>query len=896
MTFVSRLVCLILMFSSLTTTRSYKKKVYNIGGIFTDESQALGFRIATYRMNDIYPHSGIELETVTYQISPFNSLEAYKSTCDLLGQKIVGLFGPSSYFSSTFVQSVCDAKEIPHIETHMDYHMRRNESLVNLHPQPRALSMLFRDLVEAYGWRRVVVLYEDEESLLTVEFLMQLNEIKNINENKGKQVLLKQLETTDSGNYRTSLLEVKALGETNYVLVCSLNILEEVLKQLQQVGMMTDHYNYLITNLDTQTVDLSPFQYAGTNITAIRMLNPDSKEVTQITENIQKMSALPFSGFPILLQAWKTKLDTALIIDAVQLFYETIYELTKDKKKIIRGVSLSCSNQSNWNEGYTITNLMKSRTFEGLSGTVKFDGEGFRTDFKIDLLELTLGGLIKVGEWNSSRRSLSFHRPDRKNPNEEENPFNRTFKVLISINPPYQMLKDSTTQLLGNERYEGYGIDLIEELSKILGFNYTFELQADGKYGILNKVTGKWDGMMGEIIDGRADLAITDLTITSERESAVDFSEPFMNLGITILYKKPEPVPPSLFMFISPFSFRVWTMLGVSYLIVSISIFIMGRLSPSEWQNPYPCVEEPEFLINQFSIRNSFWFTIGALMQQGSELAAISSSTRAASGFWFFFVLTMVSSYTANLAAFLTVTTLVTPFNNIDELAQQTEIQFGAKKGGATANYFRDSNLTKYKKIWSYMARNSELMMTDNDDAVKKVESENYAFLMESTTIEYVIERHCTLARVGPPLDDKGYGIAMKRQSPYRNDISTAILQLKERGVLTGLKIKWWKEKRGGGKCTSKEENSEATPLDLQNVGGVFLVLFVGSIMATIGSMIELTLYIYRKSKRDNISFKAEFKKEMRFFIQFKQNTREVNILPNENTSNKNLINAATYI
>uniref|UniRef100_A0A6P7GIM5 Glutamate receptor ionotropic, kainate 3-like isoform X2 n=1 Tax=Diabrotica virgifera virgifera TaxID=50390 RepID=A0A6P7GIM5_DIAVI len=828
MTFVSRLVCLILMFSSLTTTRSYKKKVYNIGGIFTDESQALGFRIATYRMNDIYPHSGIELETVTYQISPFNSLEAYKSTCDLLGQKIVGLFGPSSYFSSTIVQSVCDAKEIPHIETHMDYHMRRNESLVNLHPQPRALSMLFRDLVEAYGWRRVVVLYEDEESLLTVEFLMQLNEIKNINENKGKQVLLKQLETTDSGNYRTSLLEVKALGETNYVLVCSLNILEEVLKQLQQVGMMTDHYNYLITNLDTQTVDLSPFQYAGTNITAIRMLNPDSKEVTQITENIQKMSALPFSGFPILLQAWKTKLDTALIIDAVQLFHETIYELTKDKKKIIRGVSLSCSNQSNWNEGYTITNLMKS--------------------------------------------------------------------VALLQNPPYQMLKDSTTQLLGNERYEGYGIDLIEELSKILGFNYTFELQADGKYGVLNKVTGKWDGMMGEIIDGRADLAITDLTITSERESAVDFSEPFMNLGITILYKKPEPVPPSLFMFISPFSFRVWTMLGVSYLIVSISIFIMGRLSPSEWQNPYPCVEEPEFLINQFSIRNSFWFTIGALMQQGSELAAISSSTRAASGFWFFFVLTMVSSYTANLAAFLTVTTLVTPFNNIDELAQQTEIQFGAKKGGATANYFRDSNLTKYKKIWSYMARNSELMMTDNDDAVKKVESENYAFLMESTTIEYVIERHCTLARVGPPLDDKGYGIAMKRQSPYRNDISTAILQLKERGVLTGLKIKWWKEKRGGGKCTSKEENSEATPLDLQNVGGVFLVLFVGSIMATIGSMIELTLYIYRKSKRDNISFKAEFKKEMRFFIQFKQNTREVNILPNENTSNKNLINAATYI
>lgn len=62
-------------------------------------------------------------------------------------------------------------------------------------------------------------------------------------------------------------------------------------------------------------------------------------------------------------------------------------------------------------------------------------------------------------------------------------------------------------------------------------------------------------------------------------------------------------------------------MLVVAYFLVSLAFFIMGRLSPSEWTNPYPCVEEPEYLINQFSIRNCLWFTIGALMQQGSDLA-----------------------------------------------------------------------------------------------------------------------------------------------------------------------------------------------------------------------------------------------------------------------------------
>lgn len=66
-------------------------------------------------------------------------------------------------------------------------------------------------------------------------------------------------------------------------------------------------------------------------------------------------------------------------------------------------------------------------------------------------------------------------------------------------------------------------------------------------------------------------------------------------------------------------------------------------------------------------------------------------STRMAAGVWWFFTLIMVSSYTANLAAFLTVETLVAPFKDVEGLAEQNEIRYGAKKGGATANFFRVS-------------------------------------------------------------------------------------------------------------------------------------------------------------------------------------------------------------
>lgn len=64
------------------------------------------------------------------------------------------------------------------------------------------------------------------------------------------------------------------------------------------------------------------------------------------------------------------------------------------------------------------------------------------------------------------------------------------------------MLKDSAQKLTGNDRFEGFGIELIHELSLMLGFNYTFRLQDDGVYGSLDKDTGKWNGMVNELLEG----------------------------------------------------------------------------------------------------------------------------------------------------------------------------------------------------------------------------------------------------------------------------------------------------------------------------------------------------------------------------------------------------------
>ena len=65
--------------------------------------------------------------------------------------------------------------------------------------------------------------------------------------------------------------------------------------------------------------------------------------------------------------------------------------------------------------------------------------------------------------------------------------------------------------------------------------------------------------------------------------------------------------------------------------------------------------------------------------------------------------------------------------------------------------------------MWVFMDSDEKNFVTSNAAGVERVHKENgkYAFLMESTTVEYIVERQCELTQIGSLLDSKGYGIAL---------------------------------------------------------------------------------------------------------------------------------------
>ncbi|NXW94617.1 GRIK1 protein, partial [Alopecoenas beccarii] len=830
------------------------------GGIFeTVENEPvnieeLAFKFAVTNINrnrTLMPNT-----TLTYdiqRINLFDSFEASRRACDQLALGVAALFGPSHSSSVSAVQSICNALEVPHIQTRWKHPTVDNKDAfyINLYPDYAAISRAVLDLVLYYNWKIVTVVYEDSTGLIRLQELIKAPSRYNI------KIKIRQL---PSGNKdaRPLLKEMKKGKEFYVIFDCSHETAAEILKQILSMGMMTEYYHYFFTTLDLFALDLEPYRYSGVNMTGFRLLNIENPQVSSIIEkwSMERLQAPPKPETGLLDGMMTT--EAALMYDAVYMV-----AVASQRASQMTVSSLQCHRHKPWRFGPRFMNLIKeaSARWDGLTGRITFNKtDGLRKDFDLDIISLKEEGTEKaagevsnhlykvwkkIGVWNSySGLNMTDSNKDRST-NITDSLANRTLIVTTILEDPYVMYKKSDKPLYGNDRFEGYCLDLLKELSNILGFIYEVKLVSDGKYGAQND-KGEWNGMVKELIDHKADLAVAPLTITYVREKVIDFSKPFMTLGISILYRKPNGTNPGVFSFLNPLSPDIWMYVLLACLGVSCVLFVIARFTPYEWYNPHPCNPDSDVVENNFTLLNSFWFGVGALMQQGSELMPKALSTRIVGGIWWFFTLIIISSYTANLAAFLTVERMESPIDSADDLAKQTKIEYGAVRDGSTMTFFKKSKISTYEKMWAFMSsRQQTALVKNNDEGIQRVLTTDYALLMESTSIEYVTQRNCNLTQIGGLIDSKGYGVGTPIGSPYRDKITIAILQLQEEGKLHMMKEKWW---RGNG-CP-EEDSKEASALGVENIGGIFIVLAAGLVLSVFVAIGE---FIYKSRKNSDI-------------------------------------------
>ncbi|GAB6033669.1 hypothetical protein CHUAL_013728 [Chamberlinius hualienensis] len=780
--------------------------------------------------------SDVRLVAHIKEVPPGNSFQVSKQACLLMKNRVAAIFGPQNRDSWMHVQSMCNYMEILHFDTRWNYNWEPiTHNAINVYPYGPLLGKVYSSLIKLFKWQSFAVIYQDNEGLIKLNDLFQ---------SQGKIALnIMMVKLPIEEQYHETLIKILEKGHNNIVIECHIDVIFKVLEQAQQIGMMTARHHYLITNLDLHTIDLQSFGYSGTTITSVRLVNSSRYEVKSTLELMEKTRRKPEN--PLLSDKHKNvaqmETEVALIFDAVDILAKGIKLLGKSSlgRPVLPTKEtqfFDCESMGKWKQGDTLFNYLNTLTpFTGFSGTIGLS-KGYRKHFELDIMELrsreAKWTLMPIGTWISSSNELNISSAWEYDTDDSiiirnDTLKNKNVNISILLAKPYIMHKISSKSLKSNDQYEGYCIDLLNEIAKDLKFKY-----------ILHEVKG---GNYSELIESlknkTADLALGDITITLDRQAVVDFTTPFMNLGISILFRKPTKAGSNLLSFLSPFSRNVLILMGVTYLGVSAILFIIARLTPFEWDNPYPCIQEPEEIINSYTWRNSLWFTIGSLMQQGSDIAPKASSTRTLAAIWWFFTLIMVSSYTANLTAFLTVENLVTPIKDVKDLVAQNKIKYGCLMSGSTKSFFNKTQVVLYQQVFNNMQNDPSVYVNSNEEGEKRVVNSDYAYFMESTSSEYAVERNCNLTQIGGLLDAKGYGIAMQKNSSYRNELSQSVLRLQENGVLANLKIKWWKQKRGGGQCKPEEPDIKALGLD--NVGGVFLVLVGGAFLALIVAVAE---------------------------------------------------------
>ncbi|XP_077089376.1 glutamate receptor 1b isoform X2 [Siphateles boraxobius] len=847
----------------------------NIGGLFpTDSHEYDVFRFALSQHNDVP-----KLVPQVDMVDTGSSFAMTYAFCSQFSKGVYAIIGLYDRKTMNMLMSFCGALHVCFVTPSFPIDTN-NQFVIQLRPE---LQDALIALVEHYKWTKFVYMYSSDSGLTV------LQKILDTASEKTWQVTSINFDTLTEAAFLKTIQDLENKKEYKIILDCELERLNSILNLIATQKKNMKNYHYILANLGFLDLNLTEFRKGGANVTGFQLMNYTNPSVSRTIQDW-----LVFDSKDLKSPKRRLKYTGALTYDGVTVMATAFQNLRKQRIDISRrGNAGEClaNPPAPWGQGIDIQRALQQVQFEGLTGHVQFNDKGHRTNFTVSVMEFGPNGPKKVGYWNQHEKYVNTATYSNVL-NETFGLQNRTYVVTTILESPYVMLKKNHEQLVGNDKYEGYCVELAAEIAKHVGYSYRLELVGDGKYGARDAETLMWNGMVGELVYGKADVAVAPLTITLVREEVIDFSKPFMSLGISIMIKKPTKSKPGVFSFLDPLAYEIWMCIVFAYIGVSVVLFLVSRFSPYEWhaddeedgmeqqnqnQNQPPSPEanqspnqhgqnqnqreekqekQPEHN-NEFGIFNSLWFSLGAFMQQGCDISPRSLSGRIVGGVWWFFTLIIISSYTANLAAFLTVERMVSPIESAEDLAKQTEIAYGTLDGGSTKEFFRvrekRSKIAVFEKMWSYMksAEPSVFVKTTDDGVVRVRKSKGkYAYLLESTMNEYIEQRKpCDTMKVGGNLDSKGYGVATPKGSALRNPVNLAVLKLNEQGLLDKLKNKWWYDKGecGSGGGDSKDKTSA---LSLSNVAGVFYILIGGLGLAMLVALVEFCYKSRIESRR----------------------------------------------
>ncbi|CAF3876963.1 unnamed protein product [Rotaria sordida] len=591
-------------------------------------------------------------DTVDFDSS---NIDTWSSLCNQLSNGIMSIIGHVEHSDFEWLSSFCSTYQVPFIGLD-NYDYRKTNYYISLMPDilPALVSLIRR-----YRIKQLVYLYDDTNGahrlkqligMQTKTTLQNLNIISRYLGNPDDSYdLLQNIEFMTNSLLRTTssstTTNTNQTIQGRYVVLDfhSFDTYSRIMEKIKHRGMTTADYHYILLTLNAKQLDMTYFRYGGVNVTFFSLPSyehfNDNYTLLLYNNYINSIKNTKIRNIP--------SVESLLIVDAWETLLRTINRMLsssneiREKLKVFRqgtfyndltpGIDCRSNFIVPWSAGKIYLENLLNTTFHGLTGNVQFSNKtGQRINYTFEVYRVTRNDMPKhIGFF---RAPTTLEVTDDSSYRFRVSYDNRTRLVVTIFDEPFMMLKknhDNTlteksvprNTILEPSQVEGFCVDLARAVFRDkLKLPYKFLIETN--YG--NEIEkGVWNGMIGALVNRDADLAIASLTINGAREKAVDFSKPFIDLGISIMISKPEKQKPGVFSFMAPLSKGIWICVIVSYLLVSAILVLVSRTSSYEW---YFENESDIIPRNKFSIQNALFFSFAAFMHQGVDLLPRSFS------------------------------------------------------------------------------------------------------------------------------------------------------------------------------------------------------------------------------------------------------------------------------
>jgi polar amino acid transport system substrate-binding protein len=329
-----------------------------------------------------------------------------------------------------------------------------------------------------------------------------------------------------------------------------------------------------------------------------------------------------------------------------------------------------------------------------------------------------------------------------------------TIRVGTRVLPPMVMQSQG--------RLSGFSIDLWQAIAERLKARTEFKVAPDVPT------------LLGMVRSGQVDAGIAAISITSERRTLVDFSQPMMNAGLQILVrgKAGAPANPLRGLLNQLFSKTFVALLSFALLLILVPahlVWLLERKHPSGMfptQKYYP------------GILHALYWASSTLATQGNEMPR-QWLARIITILWMFTGVVFVAFYTAQLSATLTVEQIQESINGPADLKGKT---VATTRGSTASRVLRelDAQVIETGRI------------EEAYDALLQRRADAVVF-DAPVLLYYAANGGRNKAHiVGTPFHKEDYGIAFQEQSALRKQVDRTLLALREDGTYQRLYDKWF--------------------------------------------------------------------------------------------------------